>query len=372
MANDAQSQTIPSWVEDDSYEVQSKVTYAINSGHPSPCSATQFKTFWKGLYDNVVVRSGKIQDNTHMDTMYLVDNQRGHHGESKIPSGINVTGETNVDGGLMVVYPVVKGSDTSDSVNIDWDGVCWIGNSGLDVYSHPFVFKKGSTVVSSTDDFDSVEKITSWKNASDYKKSFTNEYNPDSTTSRKHIYTQLDEVDSNSDKVSPTENEIVLQCGARGETFPMVQAGANDYVVSGAGMKYKTEFVKGSSNADVVSAEKWLVANGYGRVSKQGEWVTHTPKVIGSPRLFKECYNFTGGSRVATTLQDIDSGVFGLPTGHPFIEDNDWKQGELDYSLEVFTDEEAPSDNPPHFSKGDKKTDGVQLVPTNKQLKLQG
>ena len=152
----------------------------------------------------------------------------------------------------------------------------------------------------------------------------------------------------------------------------MVQAGANDYVVSGAGMKYKTEFVKGSSNADVVSAEKWLVANGYGRVSKQGEWVTHTPKVIGSPRLFKECYNFTGGSRVATTLQDIDSGVFGLPTGHPFIEDNDWKQGELDYSLEVFTDEEAPSDNPPHFSKGDKKTDGVQLVPTNKQLKLQG
>ena len=87
MANDAQSQTIPSWVEDDSYEVQSKVTYAINTGHPSPCSATQFKTFWKGLYDNVVVRSGKIQDNTHMDTMYLVDNQRGHHGESKIPSG---------------------------------------------------------------------------------------------------------------------------------------------------------------------------------------------------------------------------------------------------------------------------------------------
>ncbi len=372
MANDTQSQTIPSWVEDDSFEVQSKVTYAINSGHPSPCSATQFKTFWKGLYDNVVVRSGKIQDNTHMDTMYLVDNQRGHHGESKIPSGINVTGETNVDGGLMVVYPVVKGSDTSDSVNIDWDGVCWIGNSSLDVYSHPFVFKSGSSVVSSTDDFDSVEKITSWKNASDYKKSFTNEYNPDSTTSRKHIYTQLDEVDSNSDKVSPTENEIVLQCGARGETFPMVQAGANDYVVSGAGMKYKTEFVKGSSNTDVVSAEKWLVANGYGRVSKQETWVTHTPKVIGSPRLFKECYNFTGGSRVATTLQDIDSGVFGLPTGHPFIEDNDWKQGELDYSLEVFTDEEAPSDNSPHFSKGDKKTDGVQLVPTNKQLKLQG
>ncbi len=372
MANDVQSQTIPSWVADDSFEVQSKVTYTINSGHPSPCSSTQFKTFWKGLYDNVVVRSGKIQDNTHMDTMYLIDNQRGHHGESNIPSGINVTGETNVDGGLMVVYPVTKGKDTSDSVNIDWDGVCWIGNSGLDVYSHPFVFKNGSTVVSSTDDFDTVEKTTSWKNASDYKKSFTNEYNPDATTSRRQSLYMTHEVNSESDQVSPDEHEIVLRCGARGETFPMVHIHANDYVVSGAGMKYKTEFLKGSSNADVVSSEKWLVTNGYGRVSKQGTWVTHTAKVIGSPRLFKDCYNFTGGSRVATTLQDIDSGVFGLPTGHPFIENNDWKQGEIDYSIDHYNDTPAEVDNPPYFSKNDVKTDGVQMVATNKQLKLQG
>ena len=76
MANDAQSQTIPSWVADDSFEVQTKVTYTINSGHPSPLSSTQFKTFWKGLYDNVVVRGGKIQDNTHMNGKYLVDNQK--------------------------------------------------------------------------------------------------------------------------------------------------------------------------------------------------------------------------------------------------------------------------------------------------------
>ena len=371
MANDSQSQTIPSWVEDDSYEVQSKVTYTINTGHPSPCSATQFRTFWKGLYDNVVVRSGKIQDNTHMDTMYLIDNQRGHHNEENFVSGINITGELNVDGNYMVAYPVKKGEDANDSVNVDWDGVCWIGNCGLDVYSHPFVFKKDGSVVSSTDDFDTVEKITSWKNASDYKKSFTNEYNPESTTSKRQIYEQKDAMNSDADKVSPVEEEIVLRCGGRGETFPMVQAGANDYVVSGAGMKYKTEFIKGSSNADVVSAERWLVANGYGRVSKQGTWVTHTPKVVGSPRLFKECYNFTGGSRVATTLQDIDSGVFGLPTGHPFIEDNDWKQGELDYTT-IFNDTPAPSDNLPHYSAGDKMTDGTLLVPTNKQLKLQG
>ena len=159
MANDAQSQTIPSWVEDDSFEVQSKVTYTINSGHPSPLSATQFKTFWKGLYDNAVVRSGKIQDNTHMNGKYLVDNQRGHNGESNFSGTLNITGETNVDGGQMVVYPVITGGESDDTVTIDWDGVCWIGNSGLDVYSHPFVFKNGSTVVSSTGDFDTVEKL---------------------------------------------------------------------------------------------------------------------------------------------------------------------------------------------------------------------
>ena len=184
MANDAQSQTIPSWVEDDSFEVQSKVTYTINSGHPSPLSATQFKTFWKGLYDNAVVRSGKIQDNTHMNGKYLVDNQRGHNGESNFSGTLNITGETNVDGGQMVVYPVITGGESDDTVTIDWDGVCWIGNSGLDVYSHPFVFKNGSTVVSSTGDFDTVEKITSWRYASDYRKAICNEVNKSSRTTR--------------------------------------------------------------------------------------------------------------------------------------------------------------------------------------------
>ena len=54
-----------------------------------------------------------------------------------------------------------------------------------------------------------------------------------------------------------------------------------------------------------------------------------------------------------------------------FIEDNDWKQGELDYTT-IFNDTPAPSDNLPHYSAGDKMTDGTLLVPTNKQLKLQG
>ena len=38
MANDALGQTIPSWVEDSSYQVQSKITFQINDGHPSPSS----------------------------------------------------------------------------------------------------------------------------------------------------------------------------------------------------------------------------------------------------------------------------------------------------------------------------------------------
>ena len=372
MANDAQSQTIPSWVADDSFEVQTKVTYTINSGHPSPLSSTQFKTFWKGLYDNVVVRGGKIQDNTHMNGKYLVDNQRGHNGESGFSANLDITGETNVDGNQMVVLPVITGGESNDTVTIDWDGVCWTGNSGLDVYSHPFVFKSGSTVVSSTGNFDTVEKTTSWKLASDYRKSICNEVNPDATTfdivlesgKSRSDGTETDnvqystgsgnEVSQDSTKVSPTEQDTFLSVYGRGETYPITVAGANDFVVSGAGMKYKMEFVKGSSNADVVSSEKWLIANGLGRVSKAGVDVTHTPKVTGSMRLFKDCYNFTGSSRVATTLQDINSGVFGLPTGHPNIESNSWKQGEIDWALELNG-----------FA-------GSQIVSNSNQLKLQG
>jgi len=371
MANDAQSQTIPSWVEDDSFEVQTKVTYTINSGHPSPCSATQFRTFWKGLYDNVVVRTGKIQDNTHMNGKYLVDNQRGHNGEANFSATLNITGEKNVDGNEMVVLPCMTSGESDDTVTIDWDGVCWVGNSGLDVYSHPFVFKTGSTVVASTDAFDTVEKITSWKLASDYRKAVCNEVNPDATSfdivldsesrtdgSEDDVAKQITgtgaTVSQDSSKVSPTEQHTFLPVFGRGETYSITVAGANDFVVSGAGMKYKMQFVKGSSNADVVSSEKWLIANGLGRVSKAGVDVTHTPKVTGSMRLFKDCYNFTGSSRVATTLQDINSGVFGLPTGHPNIESNSWKKGEIDYAVEL------------------NGYAGSQIVSNSNQLKLQG
>ena len=162
------------------------------------------------------------------------------------------------------------------------------------------------------------------------------------------------EVSQDATKVSPTEVDTFLPVFGRGETYSITICGANDYLVSGAGIKYKTEFTRGSSNAHVVSSEKWLVANGLGRVSKAGVDVTHAPKVVGSMRLFKDCYNFTGGSRVATTLQDIDSGVFGLPTGHPNINSNSWKQGEIDYSVELNG-----------FA-------GSQIIANNKQLKLQG
>ena len=365
MANDAQSQTIPSWVEDNSFEVQTKVTYTINSGHPSPLSATQFKTFWKGLYDNVVVRGGKIQDNTHMDGKYLVDNQRGHNGEEDFSGTLNITGEKNVDGNEMVVLPIFAGDSASETVTADWGGVCWVGNSGLDAYSHPFVFKNGSSVVSSTGNFDTVEHITSWKLASDYRKAVCNEVNPDATSftiqdnakssgGATANNTQGNSVSRDTSKVSPTNKDPIIPTFGRGETYPITIAAANDFVVSGTGMKYKMEFTKGSSNSDVVSSEKWLVANGLGRLSKADVDVTHTPKVTGSMRLFKDCYNFTGNSRVATTLQSIDSGVFGLPTGHPNIESNSWKKGEIDYAVEL------------------NGYAGSQIVSNSNQLKLQG
>ena len=43
MANDALGQTIPTWVEDNSYELKSVITFdTANEGHLSPCSDVRF------------------------------------------------------------------------------------------------------------------------------------------------------------------------------------------------------------------------------------------------------------------------------------------------------------------------------------------
>ena len=70
----------------------------------------------------------------------------------------------------------------------------------------------------------------------------------------------------------------------------------------------------------------------------------------------KECYNFVGGARVDTTLQDIDSGVFGLPTGHPLLSSTDELQGAVDFTT--------------HFPDEAGFNDGTQVIADNLQVEF--
>ena len=134
----------------------------------------------------------------------------------------------------------------------------------------------------------------------------------------------------------------------------------NDFLVSGAGMKYKMEWVKNDNTAITSEVDNWCIANGYGRSSKQDNvWVTHTPQVIGQARVLKECYNFVGGARVETTLQDIDSGVFGLPAGHPIIAQHTSNQNL-----------EGGIDMKQHFPDEAGFNDGTQVIPDSIQVEF--
>ena len=80
---------------------------------------------------------------------------------------------------------------------------------------------------------------------------------------------------------------------------------------------------------------------------------------LGQARVIKECYNFVGGARVSTTLQDIDSGIFGLPSGHPILTShtkNEHLQGTIDMT-EHIPDEEGFND-------------GTQVIPDSAQLEF--
>ena len=49
MATDAIGQTIPSWVEDNSYELKSVGTFTSNEGHITPCSDADFRAYGKHI-----------------------------------------------------------------------------------------------------------------------------------------------------------------------------------------------------------------------------------------------------------------------------------------------------------------------------------
>ena len=85
-------------------------------------------------------------------------------------------------------------------------------------------------------------------------------------------------------------------------------------------MKYKKEWLKGENHETASLIDNFLIANGMGRTANVNTWVTHSCPTLGQPRTTKNVLNFVGGQRVETTLQDIDSGIFSLPTGHPMIE----------------------------------------------------
>lgn len=372
MATDAIGQTIPSWVEDNSYELKSVGTFTSNEGHITPCSDADFRALWKTHYNNHIVRDGKYKDNSAYDGKFFVDSQRNYNKVEDLPEQLNVTGSNNSDGKPMGIIPALGGEDETDTAN--YGASMWIGNSGLDAYSLPTTFWIGDTEVTKDDAFTSVKKSIIWRYASDYKKAMCNEVNPEATVAKRtrakisegplattdEQYAATKFQGTTGEYPAPTEEERHLQQDTAGETYTTKLTCMNDFLVSGAGMKYKIEWEKNENTAIASEVDTWLIANGYGRSSKQDNvWVTHTPQVIGQARLLKECYNFVGGARVETTLQDIDSGVFGLPAGHPIIAQHTSNQ-----------DLEGGIDMKQHFPDEAGFNDGTQVIPDSIQAEF--
>ena len=370
MATDAIGQTIPSWVEDNSYELKSMATFTSNEGHVTPCSDADFRALWKTHYEGSIVRDGKMKDNSAFDGKFFVDSNRNYNNVDNLPDQLNVTGSLNADGKPMGIIPTISGEDENDTAN--YGAGMWIGNSGLDAYSAPTTFWIGDTEVTKDDEFTSIKKAFYWRHASDYKKAMCNEVNPEATvakrtrarisegplvtTDEQYAATKL----SGTNYPSPDEKNKHLQMENSGETYVTKITCLNDFMVSGAGMKYKIEWEKNENTAITSEVDTWLIANGYGRSTKQNNvWVTHTPQVIGQARVIKECYNFVGGARVSTTLQDIDGGIFGLPSGHPTLVShtkNEDLQGTIDMK-EHFPDETGFND-------------GTQVIPDSTQMEF--
>ena len=362
MANDSIGQIIPSWVEDNSYELKSSCTFQSNEGHLTPCSDKDFQSLWKTHYEGSIVRDGKMKDNNAYSGKFFVDPNRDYYKVEDLPENLNTTGSQNADGKPMGMIPALAGEDENDTAN--FGAGLWHGNAGLDSYKEPASFWIGDTEVTKDDAFTSIKHCVYWRYASDYKKAMCNEYNPIETVARRTLpQIPLSDSDydskkiSDSSTVSPNESNPHLQEEGAGETYVTKLTCMNDFLVSGAGMKYKMEWEKNDNTSIASEVDTWLISNGYGRSTKQNNvWVTHSPKVLGQARVMKECYNFVGGARVNTTLQDIDSGVFGLPTGHPLLSSTDELQGAVDFTT--------------HFPDEVGFNDGTQVIPDNLQVEF--
>ena len=76
MATDNWGQTIPSWVEDDSYECATMQTIMQNDGHPTPMSQAKFCEMMRESGDKYIVRDGIVKDSEWMDGKFIEDGQR--------------------------------------------------------------------------------------------------------------------------------------------------------------------------------------------------------------------------------------------------------------------------------------------------------
>ena len=346
MATDNWGQTIPSWVEDNSYECATKQTIAMNDGHPSPLTSAQFCKLMKESGDKYIVRDGIIKDSEWMDGKFLEDSQRTYTGMDSIAQKDELIARYGAapDGNPKATLSFSKGIDENDTSN--WGPAQWIGNSGLEAYFAAYVYKNGSTVVANTETFDSVEVNVYWRYIDDYRKAITGEVNPIATVSKRVVPDQDGDMNTNNAvHISPSNSEVELEDFGRGEDYKFKTTCVNDYIVSGAAGKYKKEWTKGGDHETAKFIDNFLIANGMGRTANVNTWVTHSCPTLGQPRTTKDVLNFVGGQRVETTLQDIDSGVFSLPAGHPMIQhtatsDVKWKEfWQEEYDRGNFTNE---------------------------------
>jgi len=338
MATDNWGQTIPSWVEDNSYECATRQTIVQNDGHPTPMSQANFNKFLKESGDGYMygLRGGTVKDNDWMDGKFIEDSQRTYTGVDTIEQKDKMVAKYGAapDGNPKATLSFAKGVDSNDTSN--WGSVTWCNNSGLDVYTSPYTYWNGSTEVAktkgSTQQFDKCTVDIYWKTFADYKKAITGEFNPVATVSSRLITTQGAVMDkTKAAEISPNDNEVEIEDFGRGEDYKFKLVCSNDFMVSGAAMKYKREWLKGGDHADAEFVNKFLIANGLARIACLDTWVTHSCPTLGQPRTTKDILNFVGGQRVETTLQAVDSGVFSLPDGHPMIQhsatsDVKWKE----------------------------------------------
>ena len=337
MATDAWGQTIPSWVEDNSYECSTRQTIEQNDGHPVTMSAEKFREFMVTAHNGYIVRDGKVKDNNSWDGKFMEDTQRTFTNPDSIAQKEKLIEQygADPDGNPRATLSLVAGVDENDTSN--WGPAQWIGNSGLDAYFSPYKFYNGSTEVAKTDVFDSVKVDIYWRYIDDYRKAITGEINPMSTVTKRSVGQDWrdtpseGQIDHSTGKdISPSNEHVSIEDFGRGEDYKFKSTCTNDFIVSGASCKYKKEWTKGGDHETASTIDNYLIANGMGRTANVNTWVTHTSETLGQPRTTKNVLNFVGGQRVKTTLQDIDSGVFSLPNGHPAIEhtptaDVNWK-----------------------------------------------